>query len=132
MDVKVYKKEEVKQPRGSDYYFVPGIIDFQVKTATDSEGNEIITGSEELDDNNDLTEQASALVTIWQRGLDPVSPYSGVRWSETLLGELNPIQLMEDIRQAVEETALSVTVLFDTFIDANGNECLQYKIQGVA
>lgn len=132
MDLKVYTKEEVKQPHGSEYYYKPNIIDIEPVISIAEDGHEVLEGCAVLDKYEEIIEQECALATIWQRGLDPVSPEVGVRWSEVLLGEVNIIQLMEDIRQAVENITLDVTVVFDTVTDENGNSILQYTLQAVA
>ena len=132
MDLKVYRKEEVKQPHGSEYYYVPNIIDIEPSMSIAEDGHEVLEGCTEIDGYEDVIEQECALATIWQRGLDPVSPEVGVRWSEVLLGEVNIIQLMEDIREAVENITLDVVVIFDTVTDSDGNSILQYTLQAVA
>lgn len=132
MDLKVYTKEEVKQPHGSEYYYVPNIIDIEPKLSVAEDGHEVLEGCTVFEDGKDLIEQACALATIWQRGLDPVSTAVGVRWSEIILGEVNIIQLMEDIREAVAEVTLDVVVVFDTVTDADGTSRLQYTLQAVA
>ena len=132
MDIKVYKKEAVLQPSGTEYVYVPDIIDLIPLISTAS-GNEVITGAVELDDDSkELLEQECTLATIKQKGLDPLDKEDGIRWSETLLGEVNVVELMEDILSAVSETTTSVTVVFDTATDANGNTYLTYKLKEVA
>ena len=132
MDLKVYTKQEVKQPKGSDYYYVPNIIDIEPSVSIAGDGHEVLDGCTLFEDEKDLIEQECALATIWQRGLDPVSPEVGVRWSEVLLGEVNVVQLMEDLREAVADVTLNVTVMFDTVTDAKGNSVLQYSLRAVA
>ena len=132
MDLKVYTKQEVKQPKGSEYYYVPNIIDIEPSVSIAGDGHEVLDGCTLFEDEKDLVEQECALATIWQRGLDPVSPEVGVRWSEVLLGEVNVVQLMEDLREAVADVTLNVTVVFDTVTDAKGNSVLQYSLRAVA
>ena len=132
MDLKVYTKQEVKQPKGSEYYYVPNIIDIEPSVSIAGDGHEVLDGCTLFEDDKDLVEQECALATIWQRGLDPVSPEVGVRWSEVLLGEVNVVQLMEDLREAVADVTLNVTVVFDTVTDAKGNSVLQYSLRAVA
>lgn len=177
MDVKVYKKEEVRQPQGSSYVLVPNVIDIipevveaessgdirngiwsleQLQRVADvsiengrliinsdnvryEDGNLYVTVTEEQllgceildDDSKGLLEQECALATIWQKGLDPLDEDSGISWSETLLGETNVIQLMEQLTQAVQEVSLSVNVEFSTVTAKNGNEYLSYKLNMV-
>nr|DAO97476.1 MAG TPA: hypothetical protein [Caudoviricetes sp.] len=127
MDIKVYQKEEVALPSGTEYVYVPNVIDLIPIT----EGN-VITGAVEMEDvSRGLLEQECALATIWQRGLDPLDTEDGIEWSETLLGETSVLQLMEDITEAVAKVTTSVTVVFDTTTDANGRSYLTYKLQEV-
>ena len=132
MDVKVYKKEEVQLPQGQDYVFVPDVIDL-IPIIDSSSGTDIVTGAVELDDETkDLLEQECSLAIIWQRGLDPLDSESGIHWSEVLLGEINAVQIMEEITKAVAEVTNKITVVFDTVTDTNGNSFLTYTLQEVA
>ena len=132
MDVKVYKKETVKQPSGTSYVISPNIIDLYPIITKDENDNETISGAEELTDENALIEQACALATIWQKGLDPLDLEEGIRWSEAILEEINVVQLMEDITNAVAEVTPTVEVVFNTVTDDNGNSYLQYTLKAVA
>ena len=132
MDVKVYKKETVKQPSGTSYVISPNIIDLYPVITKDENDNETISGAEELTDENALIEQACALATIWQKGLDPLDLEEGIRWSEAILEEINVVQLMEDITNAVAEITPTVEVVFNTVTDDNGNSYLQYTLKAVA
>ena len=127
MDIKVYKKEEVRQPLGTSYVISPNIIDlYPIIT------NEVISGAEELITEKEIIEQACALATIWQKGLDPLDINEGIRWSEAILEEINVVQLMEDITKAVAEITPTVEVVFDTVTDDNGNSYLQYTLKAVS
>lgn len=132
MDVKVYTKESVRQPSGTEYIISPNIIDIYPTVTTDEQGNEVLTGAEGLTSDNDLIEQACALATIWQKGLDPLDLDDGIRWSEALLGEINVVQLMEDITNAVSQVTPTVDVVFSTVTDDNGNQYLKYTLKAVA
>ena len=173
MDVKIYQKEEVLQPNGAEYVYVPDVIDiipeilkpeliidniWQLDSllATNElriENNRLIINSDRIrfengklyvQQNNDQLiscelvegkeelEQQCALATIFQRGLDPLDSNDGIRWSETLLGEISPVQLINDITVAVEKTSSSMTVVFDTVIDSNGMTYLIYKLKEIA
>lgn len=133
MDLKVYEKEEVRQPKGTEYYYVPNVIDIYPQIKIDeNDGHEVITGADCLFERKEILEQECSLSTIWQRGNDPVNPEVGVRWAEVLLGEVSVIQLIEDIREAVESITLDVVVVFDTVTDHDGNSVLQYTLKGVA
>ena len=86
-----------------------------------------------LEDNSEeLLLQECALATIWQRGLDPVEPEDGIRWSQALLGEVNPLQLIEDINNAVENVTNSVAVEVGTVTSINGQEYLSFKLRMTA
>lgn len=84
------------------------------------------------DDSKELLEQQCALATIWQRGLDPLDLNDGVQWSETLLGEVNVLQLMEQISQAVSAVSLHVRVNFSVTRTENGQSVLTYSLREVA
>lgn len=84
------------------------------------------------DDSEELLLQECALATIWQRGLDPVEPEDGIRWSQVLLGEVNPLQLIEDINNAVENVTNSVIVEVGTVTSINGQEYLSFKLKMTA
>lgn len=133
MDVLVYTKEEVLQPYGTGYVYVPDVIDIKPTVETDDEGNETVTGCEELDDDStDLLEQKCALATIFQMGLDPIDKYEGIQWSEALLGEVSVFALMEQITSAIADVTTSVTVIFDTATNDDGTSYLTYTLQEVA
>ena len=86
-----------------------------------------------LEDNSEeLLLQECALATIWQRGLDPVEPEDGIRWSQALLGEVNPLQLIEDVNNAVENVTNSVAVEVGTVTSINGQEYLSFKLRMTA
>ena len=86
-----------------------------------------------LEDNSEeLLLQECALATIWQRGLDPVEPEDGIRWTQALLGEVNPLQLIEDVNNAVENVTNSVIVEVGTVTSINGQEYLSFKLKMTA
>lgn len=132
MDVKVYKKEAVRQPNGTEYVIVPNVIDIIPEISVSEDGTELLANAKILTAEEEIIEQACALATIWQKGLDPIDSEIGVRWSEALLEEINVVQLMEDITNAVSEVTPSVTVVFDTVTDANGTSYLKYTLKAVA
>lgn len=178
MDVKVYKKETVKQPSGTSYVISPNIIDLYPIIVEQEKKQEINNNTWSLDDlskiadvkikngkliiNSDkvtyengtlfvrvtdsqlvsvelledgshsLLEQQCALATIWQKGLDPLDLEEGIRWSEAILEEINVVQLMEDITNAVAEITPTVAVVFDTVTDNKGNSYLTYTLKEVA
>lgn len=132
MDVKVYQKEEVKQPEGIIEVFKPSIIDMITIETVTREGTTIVNFEVLEDGSKELLEQQCALATIFQRCLDPLDLEDGIQWSETLLGEVTPIQLIDQIQSAVAAVTTSVIVEFDTVKDINGNELLVYKLRSIA
>ena len=125
MDVKVYTKEEALQPSGNGFVLYPNIIDIIPET----EGQDIIN-AQVLTDTAEILEQECALATIWQKWLDPLDKQDGVRWGEAILGEINAVQLMDDITNAVSSITNSVKVVFDSVVDPNtGKEYLKYTLQ---
>ena len=85
----------------------------------------------ELVEDNEELEQQCALSTIFQRGLDPLDLNDGIQWSETLLGEVNVLQLMEQIVEAVSKVSLHVNVEFSTVQLENGQSVLTYALKEV-
>ena len=132
MDLKVYEKETVSQPHGTENVYVPNIIDLIPEIQTDSLGNEIITNASILTKDNDTIEQMCGLSTIGQKGLDPLDLEDGVRWSEALLEEINVVQLMEDLTNAVAQITPTVNVVFNTVVGENGQTVLKYTLKAVA
>lgn len=176
MDIKVYRKEEVLQPSGSEMVYVPDVIDIipeiieapvtdmvnngvwtldKLKRVADvqirdgkliinsnkvtyEDGNLKVTLNEEqlyncetVEDKDEI-EQQCALATIFQRGLDPLDLNDGIRWSEAILEEISTLQLIQDIMEAVAKVTSTMSVIFDTVEDENGNSYLSYKIVEVA
>ena len=129
MDFKVYQKEEVLQPTGTEQVYVPDVIDIIPDTET-IDGNIVITGCKTIQDRDEL-EQQCALATIYQRGLDPLDLNDGIRWSEAILEELSALQLIQDIIEAVARVTSAIAVIFDTIEDDEGNSFFSYKLQEV-
>lgn len=84
------------------------------------------------DDTKEATLQKCALATIYQRGLDPLEPEDGIRWSEAYLEEINPVQLMGDILDSVSAITTAVNVNFDTVQGNDGQEYLTYNLKFIA
>lgn len=126
MDIKVYKKETVKQPSGeTEDIYVPNIIDIVPQFEGDELVNcETVEGKAEL-------EQQCALATIFQQGLDPLDKADGIRWSQAFLEEITPIQLMQDITEAVAKVSSSVQVSFSMAEGEDGNQYLAYTLSEV-
>jgi hypothetical protein len=130
MDVKVYKKEEVLQPSGAEYVYVPDVIDLMPEIEV-IDGVEVVKNCTEISE-RDVLEQQCALATIFQKGLDPLALNDGIRWSEAILEEISSLQLIQDIIEAVENVSTAVAVTFETVEDDNGNSYLAYKLTEVA
>lgn len=126
MDLKVYKKEEVAQPSGIENIYVPDIIDIYPDFTDD-----VLVNASIVEEQDEL-EQAGALATIWQKGLDPLDEDSGIRWSEVMLGEVSVLEIMEDITITLSELSTAIQVEFDTISDSEGKSYLSYKIKVVA
>ena len=176
MDVKVYKKEEVKQPSGTSFIYVPDVIDIIPELIENSTLNDVRDGVLSLDklkyyadveiekgklkinsdkvyykdgkmyialvteqlvnavtveSDKEIIEQACALATIFQRGLDPLDLDDGIQWTEAILEEVNSVELMQQIINSVSQVSSSVKVVFDTVTDKDGNSLLTYKITEV-
>lgn len=84
------------------------------------------------DGTKELTLQQCALATIFQRGLDPLDENDGIRWSQALLEEINTLQLMEDIIDAVANQTSTVVVNFDTVRGNDGRDYLTYNLSFTA
>jgi len=128
MDFRAYEKENVYQPAGQTSIVRANVIDI-IPVIEETGGVQYITGAELLRNDRELLSQECALATIWQRGLDPLDKESGIRWSETMLGEVSVLELMGDITDAVAAVSLSMTVSFGTVTDANGTPFLSYSIK---
>lgn len=126
MDLKVYKKEEVSQPSGIENIYVPDIIDIYPDFTDD-----VLVNASIVEEQDEL-EQAGALATIWQKGLDPLDEDNGIRWSEVMLGEVSVLEIMEDITITLSELSTAIQVEFDTISDSEGKSYLSYKIKVVA
>lgn len=124
----------------ADVSIVDGKLIINSDNVTYENGNLYVTLTEEqiitcetLDDGStELIEQECALATIFQRGLDPLDLEDGIQWSEVLLGEVNVLQLMEQITEAVSRVSVHVKVEFSTTTLANGQTVLTYSIKEVA
>ena len=128
MDLKVYRKEEVIQPDGILNVVKPDIIDIYPEML-ELNNTKLTDASILEDDSEELLLQECALATIWQRGLDPVEPEDGIRWTQALIGEVNPLQLIEDVNNAVENVTNSVAVEVGTVTSINGQEYLSFKLR---
>lgn len=90
-----------------------------------------LIGAETVTNEKDIVEQECALATIWQKGNDPVDLEDGISWAECLLGEVNVIQLMQQLVEAVQRITLTVKVSFDAVTDKDGQTFLSYTLKAV-
>lgn len=126
MDAKFSQKELRQQPSGAEYVYVDGVFDLYVH---EEDGK--ITGMDILDGNDERI-QSALFASIKQRGSDPISPETGNRWAELLIGEVSVDSIITDIKTSVEKSAAGCSVVFGSDRDASGNEYLSYKIQVTA
>lgn len=92
-------------------------------------GEQIVTC--DIVEGKEMLEQQCALATIFQKGLDPLAENEGIRWSESILGEISALQLIQDIVNAVAKVSSTILVTFDVVDDENGNSYLSYKLREV-
>ena len=92
-------------------------------------GEQIVTC--DIVEGKEMLEQQCALATIFQKGLDPLAVNEGIRWSESILGEISALQLIQDIVNAVANVTSTILVTFDVVDDDNGNSYLSYKLREV-
>lgn len=125
--LKYYADIEIKDDKliinSDDIIYNDNVLYLKIKGISLSNASILEDGSEEL------LLQECALATIWQRGLDPVEPEDGIRWTQALLGEVNPLQLIEDVNNAVENVTNSVAVEVGTVTSINGQEYLSFKLR---
>lgn len=134
----IWSLEQLK--RVADVQVVDGKLIINSDKVTYENGNLYVTLTEEQiisceileDGSQDLIEQECALATIFQRGLDPLDLQDGIQWSEVLLGEVNVLQLMEQITEAVSRVSSHARVDFSTVQTENGQSVLMYSIKEVA
>lgn len=128
--LKYYADIEIKDDKlvinSDDIIYNDGVLYLKIK------GISLSNASILEDDSEELLLQECALATIWQRGLDPVEPEDGIRWTQALLGEVNPLQLIEDVNNAVENVTNSVIVEVGTVTSINGQEYLSFKLKMTA
>lgn len=91
-------------------------------------GQQLVNAEVLDDDTKELTVQECALASIWQKGLDPVELEHGIRWTEAIHGEINPLQLISDINDAIKEVSLGASVTMDTVEGTNGQEYLTFNL----
>ena len=128
--LKYYADIEIKDDKliinSDNIFYKDGIIYIKITE------NKLYNAQILEDNSEELLLQECALATIWQRGLDPIEPEDGIRWTQALLGEVNPLQLIEDVTKAVENVTNSVTVEVGTITSVDGQEYLSFKLRMTA
>lgn len=125
MDVKFSQKERRLQKGELVDIFVNDVFDMYPIMAEDG----VTILNVETYEGQLETQQAATFAALKQKGSDPLSPNTGVRWEEVILGELPPDVLITDIREAVASSATTASVVFGTIIDNEGNSYLTFDIK---
>ena len=130
MDIKVSQKEQMYQPSGLVDVITSGINDFFLIEETDDQGQQWIYDIEIIDDFLEEEKDRVVFVVIRQRGQDPMLPYEGVQWAESMMSEIPVPLLMQQIMDAAVKESQYVNVSFET-ITVNGEEQLSIRFNTV-
>lgn len=130
MDIKLSQKEEMYQPGGLVDVIVDGINDFFLIEETDGLGQKWIKDVEIIDDFLEEEKDRVVFAVIRQRGQDPISPFEGVQWAESMLSEIPIPLLMQQITDAAVNESQYVNVSFET-IKINGQEQLSIRFNTI-
>lgn len=128
MTFKVSKKETRYQPSGVFDVLVDDVFDIYPQFSSEDE-NEII-GADMIEDDEE-TMQSALIAVLRQRGVDPIEPLRGVRWSQSLIGELPGEALITDINVEAKRASVYVSVFFETYRDENGETYLSFSLKVV-
>lgn len=128
MTFKVSKKETRYQPSGVFDVLVDDVFDIYPQFSSEDE-NEII-GADMIEDDEE-TMQSALISVLRQRGVDPIEPLRGVRWSQSLIGELPGEALITDINVEAKRASVYVSVFFETYRDENGETYLSFSLKVV-
>jgi hypothetical protein len=126
MDIRVSQKEQMYQPSGLVDVIVAGIFDFFLIEETDELGQKWITDVEGITDFLEEEKDRVIFAVIRQRGMDPIAPFEGVQWAESMLNEIPVPLLMQQIMDAATAESQYVNVSFET-ITINGQEQLSVR-----
>ena len=126
MDIKVSQREEMQQPRGTVDVLVSGINDFFLIEETDELGQKWIKDIETITDFLEEEKDRVVFSVLRQRGQDPISPFEGIQWAETMMNEIPVPLLMRQIMDAAMNESNYVNVSFET-IKINGQEQLSVR-----
>lgn len=125
MDLKVSMKEEVLQPEGSTFVYVPNTFEMDLVLMDDG----VTIANAKTYEGFDEVEQSALFASLRQRGSDPLDPEKGIMWSECLIGEISPDLLVTQIKDAVYNTAPGCSVDFFIENDSDGMQTLSYRIK---
>lgn len=126
MDIKVSRKEQRYQQRGTVEVLVDDVFD--VYPIEDPYNENIITDIEILDDENTELLDRAMFATVKQRGGDPIEPESGVQWAEAVIGEVPPEVIMQQVQNEVYMEGPTIRIEYETVIDDNNEERLVYSL----
>ena len=126
MDIKLSQREEMMQPKGVVDVITEGINDFFLIEETDGEGQKWIKDIETITDYIEEEKDRVVFSVLRQRGQDPISPFEGIQWAETMMNEIPVPLLMQQIMDAAMNESNYVNVSFET-IKINGQEQLSVR-----
>ena len=126
MDIKLSQREEMLQPKGTVDVITEGINDFFLIEETDGTGQKWIKDIEVITDFLEEEKDRVVFSVLRQRGQDPISPFEGIQWAETMMNEIPVPLLMQQIMDAAMNESNYVNVSFET-IKINGQEQLSVR-----
>jgi hypothetical protein len=126
MDIKLSQREKMVQPTGTVDVITEGINDFFLIEETDDEGQKWISDIETITDFLEEEKDRVVFAVLRQKGQDPIAPYEGVQWAESMMSEIPVPLLMQQIMDAAIKESNYVNVSFET-IKINGQEQLSVR-----
>lgn len=126
MDIKLSQREEMLQPKGTVDVITEGINDFFLIEETDGAGQKWIKDIETITDFLEEEKDRVVFSVLRQRGQDPIAPFEGIQWAETMMNEIPVPLLMQQIMDAAMNESNYVNVSFET-IKINGQEQLSVR-----
>lgn len=131
MDIRISQKEEMMQPQGMVDVVVDGINDFFLIEETDEFDQKWITDVETIDEFLEEEKDRVIFAVIRQRGQDPINPFEGIQWAESLMNEIPVPLLLQQITDAAVNESQYISISFDTII-VDGQEQLSIRFNTVA
>lgn len=114
------------QPKGTVDVITEGINDFFLIEETDITGQKWIKDIETITDFLEEEKDRVVFSVLRQRGQDPITPFEGIQWAETMMNEIPVPLLMQQIMDAAMNESNYVNVSFET-IKINGQEQLSVR-----